>query len=79
MFFDIDKCDIFLYDCELKIVTYADNILYICEPSMKFILDFCYLAVPRATFGHCRRSSLTNPMLITAFETYSTQSSPEIS
>ena len=40
MFFDIDKCDIFLYDCELKIVTYADNILYICEPSMKFILDF---------------------------------------
>ena len=27
----------------------------------------CYLAVPRPTFGHSQRDSLTNSMLITAF------------
>ena len=33
-----------------------------------------YLAAPRPTLGHCGGGSLTNPILITAFDTNATQS-----
>ena len=36
-----------------------------------FIMFNCYLAAPWPTLGHCQGGSLTNPILITAFESYS--------
>ena len=35
-----------------------------------FIFFSCYLAAPRQTLGHCRGGSLTNPILITAFNSW---------
>ena len=41
-----------------------------------FFFFNCYLALPWPTLGNSREDSLTNPMLITAFSTILTQSSP---
>ena len=37
---------------------------------MFFFFQDCYVAAPRLTLDHFQESSLTNPMLITVFETY---------
>ena len=39
----------------------------------------CYLAAPQPTWATVVGGSLTNSMLITAFDTYSTRRSPEVS
>ena len=36
---------------------------------------YLLLGCPRPNLGHCQGGSLTNPMLITAFDTYTTQRS----
>ena len=40
LLFNIYRCDLFLCDCETKIINYTDNTtLYACEPNMDLLLS----------------------------------------
>ena len=60
-----------LYPLFLENTCIAQNICgrFLC---LNIIFFICYLATPRPTLRHCGGRNLTNSMLITTFDTYST-------